>query len=55
MYPKNLTIVCDVVDNTIFSGEHVKLLRLVTNNVRSDSDILSFNFVQNEFVNLNVE
>lgn len=55
MYPKNLIIGCDVVDDTIFGGEHVKLLRLVTNNVRVDGDILSFDFLQNEFVNLNVK
>ena len=55
MYPKNLIIGCDVVDDTMFEGEHVKLLRLVTNNVRSDSDIISVDFVQNKFVNLNVK
>ena len=55
MYPKNLIIGCDVVDDTIFGGEQVKLLRLVTNNVRSDGDILSFDFLQNEYVNLNVK
>ena len=55
LYPKNLIIGCDVVDNTIFGGEHVKLLRLVTNNVRVDGDILSFDFLQNEYVNLNVK
>ena len=55
MYPKNLIIGCDVVDDTIFGGEQIKLLRLVTNNVRSDGDILSFDFLQNEYVNLNVK
>ena len=55
LYPKNLIIGCDVVDNTIFGGEHVKLLRLVTNNVRVDGDILSFDFLENEYVNLNVK
>ena len=55
MYPKNLIIGCDVVDDTIFGGEHVKLLRLVTNNVHVDGDILSFDFLQNEYVDLNVK
>ena len=55
MYPKNLIIGCDVVDDTIFGGEHVKLLRLVTNNIHVDGDILSFDFLQNEYVNLNVK
>ena len=55
MYPKNLIIGCDVIDGTIFGGEHVKLLRLVTNNVHVDGDILSFDFLQNEYVILNVK
>ena len=55
MYPKNLIIGCDVVDDTIFGGEHVKLLRLVTNNVHVGGDMLSFDFPQNEYVNLNVK
>jgi hypothetical protein len=55
LYPKNLIIGCDVVDNTIFGGEHVKLLRLVTNNVQVEDDILSFDFVQDENIDLNVK
>ena len=54
-YPKNLIIGCDVVDNTIFGGEHVKLLRMVTNTEHSSSNILSFEFLQNEYVDLNVK
>ena len=54
-YPKNLIIGCDVVDNTIFGGEHVKLLRMVTNNRHSISKILSFEFLQDEYVDLNVK
>ena len=54
-YPKNLIIGCDVVDNTIFGGEHVKLLRMVTNNQHSISKILSFEFLQDEYVDLNVK
>ena len=54
-YPKNLIIGCDVVDNTIFGGEHVKLLRMVTNSQHSTSKILSFEFLQNEYVDLNVK
>ena len=54
-YPKNLIIGCDVVDNTIFGGEHVKLLRMVTNNQHSISKILSFEFLHDEYVDLNVK
>ena len=55
IHPKNLIIGCDVVDDTIFGGEHVKLLRMVTNNIHSSSNILSFDFLQNEYVDLNVK
>ena len=54
-YPKNLIIGCDVVDNTIFGGEHVKLLRMVTNNQHSTNRILSFEFLHDEYVDLNVK
>ena len=54
-YPKNLIIGCDVVDNTIFGGEHVKLLRMVTNTQHSINKILSFEFLQDEYVDLNVK
>ena len=53
-YPKNLIIGCDVVDNTIFGGEHVKLLKMVTNTWHSSTNILNFEFLQDEYVDLNV-
>ena len=53
--PRNLIVCCDIVDNTIFGGKHVKLLRLVTNNVNKISEMLSFDFHQNEFVKLRVK
>ena len=40
-YPKNLIIGCNIVNHTIFGGQHVKLLRLITNSDNLDSDILS--------------
>ena len=54
-HPRNLLIGCDVVCDTIFGGEHVKLLRLVPNPVDLSSDILSFEFLQNEYVELGVK
>ena len=54
-YPKNLIIGCDVVDNTIFGGEYVKLLKMVTNTEHSSSNILTFEFLQNEYIDLNVK
>jgi len=54
-YPKNLIIGCDVVENTILGGEHVKRLRMVTNSQHSSSKILSFEFLQNDYVDLNVK
>ena len=53
-YPKNLIIGCNIVNHTIFGGQHVKLLRLITNSDNLDSDILSFEFLQDEKVNLGI-
>ena len=49
LLPRNLIICCDVVDDTLFAGQHVKLLRLVTNTTSSlASSITSFDFLQDE-------
>ena len=54
-YPRNLIIGCDIVSDTIFGGEHVKFLRLVANPINTSSEILSFDFLQNEYVDLGVK
>merc|ERR1712002_523440 len=54
IYPKNLIVGCNIVDDTIFASHHVKLLRLITNSDNLDSDILSFEFLKDEKVNLGI-
>ena len=53
--PKYLIICCDIVDDTIFSGEHVKLLRMVVNNTAKNEEIISFEFLHHDFVPLCVK
>ena len=53
--PRNLMIICDIVDDTIFGGEHVKLIKLVTNNIHDTSDLISFEFLHSEFIELGVK
>ena len=55
LIPKNLVVCCDIVDDTIFGGQHVKLIRLVNTNNTSTSDMLAFDFLQNEYVELGVK
>ena len=43
------------MNDTFFCGEHVKLLRLVKNPIDVSSDIISFDFLQNEYVELLVK
>ena len=52
--PRNLIIGCHLVQSTIFGGEPFQLLRLVTNSDNLDSDVLSFEFLQDEKVPLKV-
>ena len=54
IYPKNLIVGCDIVDDTIFGGQNVKLLRLITNSDNLESDILTFEFQQDEKVMLGI-
>ena len=53
-YPRNLIIGCNLVQSTIFGGEPFQLLRLVTNSNHLDSDVLSFEFLQDEKVPLRI-
>ena len=54
LYPRNLIVACNIANDTIFGGQHVKLLRLITNTDNLNSDILSFDFLQDEKVNLGI-
>ena len=54
VYPKNLIVGCNIVDDTIFGGQNVKLLRLITNSDNLESDILTFQFQQDEKVMLGI-
>ena len=54
LHPRNIIVCCDIVENTIFGGEHVKLLKMVTNNFHPSTDIIEFEFLQDEYVDLNV-
>ena len=54
VYPKNLIVGCNIVDDTIFGGQHVKLLRLITNSDNLDSEILTFQFQHDEKVHLGI-
>ena len=50
--PKNIIVSCNIVDETIFGGQSLKLLRLVTNNLDHSSHMLNFEFYSNEYVEL---
>ena len=50
--PKNIIVSCNIVDETNFGGQSLKLLRLVTNNLDHSSNMLHFEFYSNEYVEL---
>ena len=52
LLPRYLIILTSIVKNTIFGGQHVKLLHLVVNNSNDKSDIMSFDFLHNEYVSI---
>ena len=43
--PKYVIVCADIVDETIFSGEHVKLLKIIVNVEHNDNEILNFDFL----------
>ena len=44
-----------MVSDTVFGGKYVKLLRQVTNPINISSEIYTFDFLQNEYVELEVK
>ena len=52
LLPRYLIILTSIVKNTIFGGQHVKLLHLVVNNSNDKSDIMSLDFLHNEYVSV---
>ena len=50
--PKNIIVSCNIVEETNFGGQSLKLLRLVTNNLDHSSNMLHFEFYSNEYVEL---
>ena len=50
--PKNIIVTCDIVDETVFGGEHLKLLRFITNKMDRLGDAIHHNFLQDEYIKL---
>ena len=55
LLPKNILICCDIADETIFGGEPVKLLRFITYDHSESSSISSYEFLQNEYIDLEIK
>ena len=50
--PKSFIVTCDIVDQTVFGGECLKLLRLITNKMDRQGDTIHYDFLHDEYVNL---
>ena len=54
--PRNLIVLCNIADDKIDGGQHLRLLKLVANNEReTKSDLHSFNFLHHKFGQLCVK
>lgn len=51
--PRNLLVLCDVVDDTIFGAQHVKLMKLITS-ADTSKEMVHIDFLKDEFVGLGV-
>ena len=52
--PKTIIVNSDIVEDTIFGGERVKLLKVIPNKMERIGDVIQYEFIQDEFVNLGV-
>ena len=50
--PKSIIVTCDIVDETIFGGERLKLLRLITNKMDRSGDTIHYDFLHDEYIKL---
>ena len=50
--PKSIILTCDTVEDTIFGGERLKLLRLITNKLERIGDTIKYDFLHDEYVDL---
>ena len=50
--PKSIIVTCDIVGETVFGGERLKLLRLITNKMDRQGDTIHYDFIHDEYVNL---
>ena len=50
--PKSIIVTCDIVEDTIFGGERLKLLRLITNKLERIGDTIKYEFLHDEYVDL---
>ena len=50
--PKSFIVTCDIVDQTVFGGERLKFLRLITNKMDRQGDTIHYDFLHDEYVNL---
>ena len=50
--PKTIIVNSDIVEDTIFGGERVKLLKVIPNKMERNGDVIQYEFIQDEFVKL---
>ena len=57
LLPKNIIVTTDVVESSIFAAQHVKILRLISNNHKTskNSPLLEFEFIHDEWVKLDIK
>ena len=47
--PKSIIVTCNIVDETVFVGDRLKLLSLITNKMDRSGDTVHYAFLQDEY------
>ena len=50
--PKTIIVAWNIVEDTIFGWERVKLLKVIPNKMEANGDVVQYEFLQDEYVNL---
>ena len=55
LIPRNFMVLCDVVSESVFGSNSIRILKLLSANFQPGREIINFDFHQEEFVGLGIK
>ena len=55
LIPRNFMVLCDVVSESVFGSNSIRILKLLSANFQPGREIINFDFHQEEFVDIAIK